>query len=222
MEICFEIEVHIYAEERLCDEFLEDGASCGILGPEVVLPLRRNRNCILSYQYVEETATTGDAIHAIIHRVEGDNEENYAVTDDCVRFLYGSERYLVANKMLNLHGLIEKYLDPEESGKVRVQILVCADAGTVCCEDGIRYYMHSRKAGKHNEPHVHVRDTGHKYSASLALSDGRVLVGKFPGKLLKKAQKKLAQEQEYFYQCWQAMTDGLVPDINYRLGLIQY
>lgn len=221
MEICFEIEVHIYAEERLCDEILEDGASCGILGPEVVLPLRRNRNCKFHYQYSKST-TAADAIRAILKRIECDSEDILVVNDYCVRFLHGTERYLVSNQSKDLYSLLRNYFDPEESGRVFVQILVCADAGTIFQEDGIRFFMNSRESGKHKAPHVHVESTGHEYSASLAISDGKVLAGKFPKKLLKKARKKINDEQEYFYQCWQAKTDGLISDINRRFGYTNY
>ena len=222
MEICFKIEVHFYLAEQLFDEILDDDFdSRGILGPELILPLRKNRNCTLQYQYTMAT-TIGEAIQAIIQRVEGANTENYVVSDDCVNFLHGTERYQIADTALNLRNLIEKYLDSHKTGNIRVQILNCADAGGICYEDGIRYYMHSHEAGKHNEPHVHVEDTGHNYEASIALSDGRILAGEFPRKLLKKAQKKIYEDNAYFFECWQAKTDGLIPDINHHYGYIKY
>lgn len=221
MEVCFEIEVHIYQGERLCDDFLEDGASCGILGPEIVLPLRRNRKCNVHFQYTAST-TVADAIQAVLRRIECDDKDVLIVNGSCVRFLHGTERYLVSDQTIDLYSLLRNYLDPREAGRVLVQVLVSADAGAVCCEEGIRYYMYSHEAGKHNEPHVHVEDTGHTYEASIALSDCRVLAGELPPKLLKKAQKKIKEDIAYFYKCWQTKTDGLIPDINHHYGYIQY
>ena len=221
MEICLEIEVHVYAGGRLCDEYLVDDTPCGVLAPEAVLPLRRNKKCKLYYSYSEST-TAGDAIQAILKRIECDREDILDVGEYCVWFLHKTERYQVSDKSITLYSLLRNYLDLEESGKVLVQILVSADAGAICCDEGIRYYMHSHEAGKHNEPHVHVEDTGHNYEASIALSDGRILAGEFPRKLLKKAQKKIYEDNAYFYECWQAKTDGLIPDINHHYGYIKY
>ena len=40
---------------------------------------------------------------------------------------------------------------------------------------GIRYYMHSRELGKHNEPHVHI-DVRYEYFGSFSILHGRKLI----------------------------------------------
>ncbi len=82
--------------------------------------------------------------------------------------------------------------------------------------------MRSHEGTRHKEPHVHVRDIQTQKEVSIALSDQRILAGNISSKLLKKAKKTIADNQTYFYKCWQEKTDGLVPDINQKFGLIQY
>lgn len=59
---------------------------------------------------------------------------------------------------------------------INLQLLVSADAGTVFEYDGIRYYMHSREAGRHNMPHVHV-DIRHDVFGTFSLIDDSMLDG---------------------------------------------
>lgn len=77
MRVIINIETHAYAEEKLADEILDgnlpdDIQSCGILGSEIIVPLRRNRNCELCFEYTEET-TLGDLIHAVWERLDSLN-----------------------------------------------------------------------------------------------------------------------------------------------------
>ena len=222
MKVNFQIEVHIYSDEALRDEcYLEPGAPFGTLSPYALIPLRRNRNCEFTFQY-SDTTTIKEALRAILQRIECDDPDILEVNENSIHFTHNGERYWVQDKNANLANLIVKYLDPSQCGIVSVQILVSADAGAAACEEGLRYFVHSHEAGKHNEPHIHVRDTEHEYEVSLAISDGRVLAGTMPRKMLKKAQKKIAADKAYFYNCWSTMTDGLLPDINHHYGYIQY
>ena len=80
----------------------------------------------------------------------------------------------------------------------------------------------SHESGSHNKPHVHVRDTQYRYNASVSLDDGEVIVGNLPKKLAKLAKKKVLSDQEFFYNCWNTMTDGLKVDINHHYKIIGY
>ena len=73
-----------------------------------------------------------------------------------------------------------------ETETINIQLLISADAGTIFKDDGIRYYMHSKEAGKHNTPHVHV-DIRHEVSGSFSIIDGKQLSD---GKIKKKWYKK--------------------------------
>ena len=60
MKIILSVETHAYAKEQLRDEILDeqlpdDIDSCGIVAPEVIVPLRRNRKFVTSCEYSEET-----------------------------------------------------------------------------------------------------------------------------------------------------------------------
>lgn len=74
-----------------------------------------------------------------------------------------------------------------ETETINIQILINADAGNIFKDDGIRYYMHSKEAGKHNTPHVHV-DIRHEVSGSFSLIDGKQLSG---GRIKKDDVKKI-------------------------------
>ena len=49
-----------------------------------------------------------------------------------------------------------------------------------------------------------------------------IIAGELPSKYAKMAKKKILSDQEYFYNCWNTMTDGLQVDINHHYGYIKY
>lgn len=223
MNIVFLIESHVYEEERLRDEMLDESLgddieSCGIVGPETIIPLRKKRNPKVSFVYTEQT-TLGDAIDAIY------NEYGYLELDKIfwprIAFLYKGIRYWVDDIQANFQTIVNRYLDPQETGLVHVAIYVSADAGRICEENGIRYYMNSRERGKHNEPHIHLRALDSCEEAVIIIRTGEI-IGDFPKKLIKKARKKVRENERFFFEQWNALTDGLKVDINRYLGLIKY
>lgn len=219
MKVIFNIETHAYAEERLADEILDeslpdDNQSCGILGPEIIVPLRRNRRCKLEYEFTEKT-TLRDVLNAVLIRLDS---LNHGVR---VAFLKDSLRYGYDNLDANFQTVLTKYLDPDHTGEISVAAYVSLDAGTIDEEDGIRYYMNSRESGRHHEPHVHICDTSRQYEAVILIKNGKV-IGKFPSKLLKIAKKRIMDNQQFFLEKWNMLTDGLKIDINHFLGTINY
>ncbi len=221
MNIKFLIEIHVYESEELYDEILEEGSPhYGVMGKEIITPLRKNKKCELLYNYSDATEI-GESISAIIDKVT-DGKENVAVNENNVAFMANGLRYFVDDISANLKYLINKYFDPQNTGVVHIQILICADAGGICTEDNIRYYMHSKESGKHNKPHVHVEDTSWQYEASIDLSNGDILAGELPTKMHKIVKKKIEKERRFFYECWNTMTDGLEVDINKEFGYIHY
>lgn len=69
MKILMKIERHVYAEDRLHDEILDESLgddidSCGIIGPEIILPLRKNSNPKLLFEYTENT-TIQEVVNAV-------------------------------------------------------------------------------------------------------------------------------------------------------------
>lgn len=220
MKVILVIETHIYAEEKLIDDLLDnslpnDIQSCGILGPEIVLPLRRNRHCELEFEYTEET-TLKEVREAVIERLE--STESFVE----IAFFSGEERYWIGNINARLDTLLTKYLDTKNLGRIRVGAYVSADAGAVCREGALRYDVHSHESGKHNRPHVHVRTVSSDYEASIDIENGAVLAGNLPGKLLKIARKKILSDKGYFMKCWSEETDGLRPDIDKHYGCIKF
>lgn len=41
MKLTVKLEIHAYAEEKLCDEYFDDPPFFGINGPEIMLPLSK-------------------------------------------------------------------------------------------------------------------------------------------------------------------------------------
>lgn len=220
MEIKIKLEVHAYAEEKLCDEVFDDPPFYGINGPEIMVPLRNKRDYVTQFEYNNNTRVV-DAINAVKYEVWGRNGEiEWAPTS--YSFLVDGERYYIDNDECNFSELILKYLDPNHTGTITVGILVSCNAGDVGGAWPLRFYVRSHESGSHHEAHLHVRDVGHQYEASVRISDGEIIAGKLPRKLARLAKESVLADQEYFYKCWNTMTDGLKVDINHHYGYIQY
>lgn len=223
MKILLVIETHVYAEDRLRDEMLEESLgddieTCGIIGPDIIFPLRKNRTPRIVLEYTENT-TIRDVVNAIY------NEFGFAELDAVllprISFLKAGLRYWIDDFNASFQPLVEKYLDPKNTGEVFVAAYVSSDAGRICEEDGIRYFMNSRERGKHHEPHIHLLALDSCDEAVIIIKT-REVIGDFPRKLIKKARKKVEQNERFFLEQWNVLTDGLKVDINRYFGLINY
>ena len=89
-------------------------------------------------------------------------------------------------------------------------------------DDGIRYYMNSKEAGKHNLPHVHV-DIRHERSGSFSIITGEKLSGdRIRSSDEHKIRKMIAKRRAELFDFWNKHTDGLTVDLDQALGLIGY
>ena len=220
MKINVKLEIHAYAEEKLCDWNFDDPPHYGINGPEIMFPLSEKRGHTFSVEYCEQTRVKSivDAVKREIWGEAGQPEYSpvrYA-------FLCNGERYYIDSYEQSFSALKTKYLDTQNTGIITIGVLVSCDAGTVGSVHPLRFYVRSHEAGNHHEAHVHVCDVGHQYEASVRISDGKVIAGELPSKLAKLAKKSILADQEYFYNCWNTMTDGLKVDINHHYGYVQY
>lgn len=218
-KIIVELDIHAYAEERLCDALFDDPPFYGIVGPDVMKPLSEYRNCNFEYEYNENTLVK-ELINFTIKKIWGNSD--FCLWDVTFAFLSDNERYYIENDDLSLPYLIENYLDPHNFGEITLSILVSHNAGDVGFEYPLRFYVNSNESGRHHEAHIHVCDTGHQYEASIRILDGEIIAGKLPSKLAKLAKEKILSDQKYFYECWNTKTNGLQVDINKHFGLIQY
>lgn len=223
MKTLFVIETHVYAEDHLCDEILEaslgdDINSCGVIAPETIIPLRKNRNPKVMFEYTS-TTTLRDVVR-VIYDVFGVDEQNTVVLPQ-IAFLCGNVRYWIDDIEANFQKLVEKHLDIQNNREIRIGAYVSADAGMICEEEGIRYYMNSRERGKHHEPHIHLRALNSCEEAVIIIKN-REVIGDFPRKLIKKARKKVIKNERFFLEQWNVLTDGLKVDINHYFGLINY
>lgn len=218
MDFTFKIEVHIYAREELHDELLDDNNPVyGIMGKDIMMPLRENRKCVFELECTKNT-NLKDISDLIINKVN----HNRLFTVGTIAFLANGYRYYIDDESAKFITIARKYLNPLNENEIDVEVLVCADAGSICQDDGIRYYMHSHEGTRHNEPHVHIDALNHGCDASFSIITGEILEGKLPKKLLKKVKNKILKEQNFFVECWNTKTDGLAIDINKHFGITNY
>lgn len=213
------IEAHAYAEEKLCDETFEV-PGFAIAGPESMEPLVSWRGRELEVTYSDDM-TIGEFRDSIVQHIYG---KRFDEIPGYVKFTFtvGHDRAEINDPDRNFATLLQKYIDPQETGAMKVCFLVSHDAGVVYTENRLRFYMNSKEGNKHNQPHVHVKDVQHEFAASLDLFTGKVLAGDMPAKLKKEAKRIISDKRDFFIQCWNLYTDGIRIDINHGLGLIQY
>lgn len=111
---------------------------------------------------------------------------------------------------------ISKYYDISKA--LHIFFVLSNQAGDIWVEDGLRYYMHSKEAGRHNLPHIHV-DYKHECSATISLYDGKMVDEDMPRRVMKRASKKIMDNQRYLMECWNKLTDGLRIDLNVYFGV---
>ncbi len=167
----------------------------------------------INYSYNENTIVE-DIEKAIVDKI-GFNYELYKNAYVHVNLLIDNEFVRIINKKLDIKTLTSYY---NVVDILKIYFVFSNQAGEIWNDEGLRYYMHSREAGKHNEIHIHV-DYKHKYSVSISLKDGSVLDGDMPSKILKKAQKRIIENKRFLMECWNKMTDGIKVDINHYFGL---
>lgn len=214
------IEAHSYASEELHDEYFDDVPGYAIAGPLVMAPLDKARDKEIEIFY-DETTTLENIRRSIIEKIWNcDCSEQ--ILDGVVSFTFivGKERYEIENPNQNFCFIKDYYLDVDHTDRIQVCFLVSHDAGAVGPQDGpLRYHMYSREKGRHKAPHVHVYDVSHEYKATVMILTGEI-VGKLPQKYEKMAKEEIVQNQKYYIECWNTLTDGLKVDINHSRGFI--
>lgn len=221
MNINVFIQAHAYAEEKLFDRCFLEPPHYGIVGPEVMAPLAQNRDHTFVVHYDEYT-TVSEFQESIDGLIWGFSSKELLCRPRFT-FIYQDERFEIDDPSSSFAFLLHKYLDPESTGTITVCYLVCHDAGSVGPNEGrLRYYVYSHEAGKHQEPHIHVKDAEHNFKASVSIATGEIIVGSLPGKYRKIAKKEILSKKDYYYNCWNTLTDGLKVDINHHFGYIHY
>lgn len=231
MDLKIHVTVHAYAEEKLHDEVLvPHSGNYGIPGKEIVAPLRRINGKDFSIRNI-------GAEFSVRNLWDWVNERIYEIgakfKTDPVLTLADEfsviQKYLVFNGLRYSIGATEKpityFLHRMGHGiedTIEIQLLLCMDAGSVFEDDGIRYYMNSREAGKHNEAHVHV-DIRHEKSGSFSIITGKKLSkGEIRASDVRKIQMMIANHQAELINFWNEHTDGLTVDLDQAFGRIDY
>lgn len=215
------IDAHIYAEEKLCDDFFYNPSVVRYISPpKLMLPLLEFRGKIISVN-VEDNSSIA-AFERILKTVIWGN--NWRRISAGVETFYsvGQYRAEIVKRRVKFKSLLDEYLDPAQSGLINISFLVNEDAGEVLTVDNLRFYMHSNEQG-HNIPHVHVLDKNTYNECSISIIDGKKLTdSEFRSKDLRNAQRIIKEKQEFMFYCWNTMTNGIKIDINHQLGFIKY
>lgn len=231
MNYIFRITVHVYAEEKLDDRVLTlHSRNYGIVGKEIIAPLRKINGKEYCLKNVQDRFSVEELWNWIDLKLYGNNLKSE--NDNILNFIQEYnivQKYLIFN---NLRYTVENIKKPilyylhkmgiSEKETINIQLLINSDAGTIFEDDGIRYYMYSKEAGKHNTPHVHV-DIRHEVSGSFSLIDGKQLSGgRIKKSDVKSIERMIMNRKEELVKYWNEHTDGLTVDLNQALGLIKY
>lgn len=224
---------HVYSEEELRDDLYLDNNStnCGILGEEIIAPLKAINSKEMPIENVPDTFSARELWDLLDHMMYENVVSPYgnSVLSDVQQY-HLVKKYLCFNGLRYTVWALDKPLlellhamGHNESEPVEVQLLVCADAGEVGRDDGIRYFIRSKEAGQHNEPHVHV-DIQHTESGTFSLITGEQLQKeeKVKEKNARKIKDMIFKHQKEWLKYWNEHTDGLSVDLNQALGLINY
>lgn len=231
MNFILHLTVHVYAEEKLDDRVLtKHSKNYGIVGKEIIAPLRKINGKEYCLKNVQDNFNVEELWNWIDFKLYGKSlkPENNKILNFVQEYnivekylIFNNLRYTVENTKKSLLYYIHK-MGIAETETINIQLLVNSDAGTIFEDDGIRYYMHSKEAGKHNTPHIHV-DIRHEISGSFSFIDGKQLSdGKIKKNDIKKIEKMIINNKEKLIKYWNEHTDGLTVDLNQAFGLIQY
>ena len=234
MKILVNFTVHIYAEERLCDELLTlHSRNYGIVGKEIITPLRKINNKSIMFDVVDSVSIKEfyGLIRSHIYSEKNNKSGQWNFENTILEFIQDFNilemyflkdglRYSIGDENKSLEFYLHKL---GILNKIDLQILVSADAGSVYEDHGIRFYMNSREGKRHNEPHIHVDVRRGEGTGSFSLKTGEQLSGDSIRKKDKKIIKEVIEEhQKNFLEYWNDHTDGLDVDLNQVLGLLHY
>lgn len=218
------IVITAYANYQECNEIMDFGSrEFGAIGPEIIFPLRLINGRSFDFKF-RENATIKTLVNAIKREMD-DIWANYHYWDFLKWSVIsedGEERYYLDDWEINLPSFLRNYFDYPDNSEIVIQLLISGDSGEVDNEEGILYYIYSHEKGKHHLPHVHVNTTDHDHSAVITIHDGEIIEGYLPGKKRKKAKMHILDNKEYFYDCWNKLTDGIRVDVNKHFKLIGY
>lgn len=158
--------------------------------------------------------TVIDVANKIAEKI-GFDKERFAESPFEIYLWEAGEFVKVVTPAICLSTLLKYYNIRED---LHIFFMLSNQAGGIWTEDGLRYYMNAREAGRHNLPHIHV-DYRHETSATVSLYDGEMIEGDIPGKIMKRVKGKVLDNQKYLLECWNKMTDGLRVDLNVSFGV---
>lgn len=224
LNITCHIRITVYANNQECKKIMHMASKdFGVIGPKIIMPLRLLNGRTYEFKF-RENAT----VKTLINAVKREMEEFWPGYEswDYLRWaiLYGEneERYFLDDHNQQLSYLMRKYFGYPENNIINIQLLISNDSGEVDNEEGLQYYIYSHEKGSHHLPHVHVNTTDHNHTAVITIHDGKIIEGSLPGKKRKIARKRILGKQEYFYDCWNKISDGIRVDINKHFKLIGY
>ena len=220
MKLHVKIEVHLFSEGQLQDDQIEKRKQgFGLYSPEFYKRILGYQNKTINVQFDDQISVGG--FEELIHKVIWDNYDGVIDGNTLFFFITSKARYSIDNPESDFRKILDKYLDPESTGCIRVGLYVCEDAGSYAKEGNLNYSFHSHEQGRHNVPHVHVYYDGESLEEPVSIMTGEVISNnpKMPKKYQKQAKQFILGHQAELLEAWNTKTDGLNVDINQQLEL---
>lgn len=126
-----------------------------------------------------------------------------------VREIKSRYRLLINQKYIYIYDLnvkVRTLINSFNLNYIEVFFVFFAELGGKILElKGMKFYIHSKEAGKHNIPHIHVSYQNSEVSISL---NGEILAGKIDSKKQKIAIQTIVEDKESLLLKWNEITDG--------------
>jgi len=217
------IEVHFYSGDESHDDQIDKRLQgYGLYSPGFYKQILKFYNQTIEVEFDDEITLGG--FKKLIYDKIWDNYNG--IIDGSMEFFFvtSEARFTIDNPDLSFCNVLDKYIDPQFVGFIRIGIYVCEEAGQFEKDGDLRFFFHSREKGKHNEPHVHVCDVGRNFEASMSVLTGELITKntKMPRKYQIQAKKFILEHKVKFAKGWNMHTDGINIDLNNLFGLSNY
>ncbi len=217
------IEVHFFSGDESNDDQIDRRMQgYGLYSPRFYKQILSYNNQTIEVEFDDDISL--GRFEKLIYDEIWDNYREIIDGSTIFFFVTSGARCTVDNPDLSFCNVLDKYIDPESDGCIRIGLYVCEDAGQFEKDGELRFYFHSREKGKHNEPHVHVYDVGRNFEEPISVLTGDVLTKnpKMPRKYQLQAKNFILEHQVKFINGWNMHTDGINVDLNNLFGLSNY
>ena len=168
-----------------------------------------------------------DILADVVSRCAPQDSQNSGTVNGLAPFLYlydSYNLYHIDNIELKLLSINNMHKDGE---LLELFLIIPGNAGELFRnvpsnynDAGVRYQLNSHEGDRHHKPHVHL-DYKHMAFAVVDILTGDILEqsgGRFPGKRLGAAVRRIRDNEPDLIDAWNRQTDGLTINLNYKFG----